>query len=32
MTTNASSRYHDVHAQSLSDPEGFWSEAASAAC
>lgn len=30
MTTNASSRYHDVHAQSLSDPEGFWSEAARA--
>ncbi|WPO41743.1 propionyl-CoA synthetase [Tardiphaga sp. 42S5] len=30
MTTNASSRYHDVHAQSLSDPEGFWGEAAKA--
>jgi propionyl-CoA synthetase len=30
MTTNVSSRYHDVHAQSLSDPEGFWSEAAKA--
>ncbi|MGM4990279.1 propionyl-CoA synthetase [Tardiphaga sp. 841_E9_N1_2] len=30
MTTNASSRYHDVHVQSLSDPEGFWGEAAKA--
>jgi propionyl-CoA synthetase len=30
MTTNASSRYHDVHARSLSDPEGFWGEAAKA--
>jgi propionyl-CoA synthetase len=30
MTTNASSRYHEVHAQSLSDPEGFWGEAAKA--
>jgi propionyl-CoA synthetase len=30
MTTNASSRYHDVHAQSLSDPEGFWGGAAKA--
>jgi propionyl-CoA synthetase len=30
MTTNASSRYHDVHARSLSDPEGFWGEAAQA--
>ncbi|QND73428.1 propionyl-CoA synthetase [Tardiphaga robiniae] len=30
MTTNASSGYHDVHAQSLSDPEGFWGEAAKA--
>ena len=24
----SSSRYHDVHARSLADPEGFWAEAA----
>ncbi len=23
-----SSRYHEVHARSLADPEGFWGEAA----
>ena len=28
--TSTSSRYHEVHARSLSDPEGFWSEAAQA--
>jgi propionyl-CoA synthetase len=30
MTTSATSRYHEVHARSLSDPEGFWGEAAKA--
>src|SRR5579871_3143644 len=25
---SAASRYHDVHARSLKDPEGFWAEAA----
>ncbi len=25
---SAASRYHEVHARSLRDPEGFWAEAA----
>lgn len=29
-TSSATSRYHEVHARSLSDPEGFWGEAAKA--
>src|SRR6202000_920944 len=28
MTIQANSRYHEVHARSLRDPEGFWAEAA----
>jgi propionyl-CoA synthetase len=28
MNTNGNSRYHEVHARSLADPEGFWAEAA----
>ena len=28
MTDNAKSRYADIHARSLRDPEGFWGEAA----
>ncbi len=28
MTLHQQSRYHEVHARSLSDPEGFWAEAA----
>src|ERR1700748_657056 len=28
MTTQNQSRYHEVHARSLRDPEGFWGEAA----
>src|SRR3954470_1221547 len=30
MTIDRSGRYYEVHARSLSDPEGFWSEAAKA--
>jgi propionyl-CoA synthetase len=30
MTNRNASRYHEVHAQSLADPEGFWGEAAKA--
>jgi len=28
MNIQNNSRYHEVHARSLSDPEGFWAEAA----
>src|SRR5258705_3213027 len=28
MNIHGKSRYHEVHARSLSDPEGFWAEAA----
>src|SRR5260370_36473829 len=28
MTIQGQSRYHEVHARSLADPEGFWAEAA----
>src|SRR5437588_12240230 len=28
MNIHDKSRYHEVHARSLSDPEGFWAEAA----
>jgi propionyl-CoA synthetase len=28
MNVKQKSRYHEVHARSLSDPEGFWAEAA----
>ena len=28
MNIQGQSRYHDVHARSLRDPEGFWGEAA----
>jgi propionyl-CoA synthetase len=28
MTMHDTSRYHEVHARSLADPEGFWGEAA----
>src|SRR3984885_2587839 len=28
MNIQANSRYHEVHARSLRDPEGFWAEAA----
>ena len=28
MNIHETSRYHEVHARSLSDPEGFWREAA----
>lgn len=28
MTRSETSRYHEVHARSLKDPEGFWAEAA----
>ena len=28
MTAQHDSRYHDVHARSIADPEGFWGEAA----
>src|SRR5436305_2052998 len=28
MNLNDNSRYHEVHARSLADPEGFWGEAA----
>ena len=28
MTLHQQSRYHEVHARSLNDPEGFWAEAA----
>src|SRR6201999_142032 len=28
MNTHGKSRYHEVHARSLADPEGFWAEAA----
>ena len=28
MNIQNNSRYHDVHARSLADPEGFWAEAA----
>src|SRR6266478_6647499 len=28
MTIQGQSRYHEVHARSLKDPEGFWAEAA----
>ena len=28
MNTHEKSRYHEVHARSLADPEGFWAEAA----
>src|SRR6516225_940308 len=28
MNIESNSRYHDVHARSLADPEGFWAEAA----
>ncbi|WP_441243781.1 propionyl-CoA synthetase [Tardiphaga sp. 768_D3_N2_1] len=30
MTNRNASRYHEVHARSLADPEGFWGEAAQA--
>jgi propionyl-CoA synthetase len=30
MSETSTSRYHDVHARSLKDPEGFWGEAARA--
>ena len=28
MNIHGKSRYHEVHARSLADPEGFWAEAA----
>src|SRR5207302_5251402 len=28
MTIQGNSRYHEVHARSLADPEGFWADAA----
>ena len=28
MNIQNKSRYHEVHARSLRDPEGFWAEAA----
>ena len=28
MNIREKSRYHEVHARSLADPEGFWREAA----
>ncbi|MDB5639509.1 MAG: prpE, partial [Bradyrhizobium sp.] len=28
MNIQDNSRYHQVHARSLADPEGFWGEAA----
>ena len=28
MNIHDKSRYHEVHARSLADPEGFWAEAA----
>ena len=28
MNVHDKSRYHEVHARSLADPEGFWAEAA----
>src|ERR1700758_63065 len=28
MNTHDKSRYHEVHARSLADPEGFWAEVA----
>ena len=28
MNIQNNSRYHEVHARSLRDPEGFWAEAA----
>ena len=28
MNIHEKSRYHEVHARSLRDPEGFWAEAA----
>ncbi|MBN8980741.1 MAG: propionyl-CoA synthetase, partial [Rhizobiales bacterium] len=28
MTANTKTRYAEIHARSLRDPEGFWSEAA----
>ena len=28
MNSQDNSRYHEVHARSLRDPEGFWGEAA----
>src|ERR1700759_5361787 len=28
MNIHEKSRYHDIHARSLNDPEGFWAEAA----
>jgi propionyl-CoA synthetase len=28
MNIQDNSRYHQVHARSLADPEGFWAEAA----
>src|SRR5260370_30496753 len=28
MNIQSNSRYHEVHARSLADPEGFWGEAA----
>ena len=28
MNIQSNSRYHEVHARSLRDPEGFWAEAA----
>ena len=28
MNIHDNSRYHEVHARSLADPEGFWGEAA----
>ena len=28
MNIQDNSRYHEVHARSLADPEGFWAEAA----
>src|SRR5260370_42342828 len=28
MNSHEKSRYHEVHARSLRDPEGFWAEAA----
>ena len=28
MNIHDNSRYHEVHARSLGDPEGFWAEAA----
>ncbi|UGV25119.1 propionyl-CoA synthetase [Rhodopseudomonas boonkerdii] len=30
MTTSTSSRYHETHARSLADPEGFWGQVAKA--